>query len=75
MVGPISVVAAVDACYSIAKEIYKYVERFVRFEAEVGDLNLRFETTIQSSAGSWTFSERRKYRSMKTTEVTSGGCS
>jgi hypothetical protein len=43
MVDPISVVAAVDACYSIAKEIYKYVERFVRFEAEVGDLNLRFE--------------------------------
>jgi hypothetical protein len=43
MVDPISVVAAVDACYSIAKEIYKYVERFVRFKAEVGDLNLRFE--------------------------------
>jgi hypothetical protein len=43
MVDPISVVAAVDTCYSIAKELHTYMEKVIRFQAKVGRLSIRFE--------------------------------
>jgi hypothetical protein len=43
VVDGLSVVAAVEACYTMAKELYKYIERMVRWKVEVGDINFRFE--------------------------------
>jgi hypothetical protein len=43
VVDGLSVVAAVEACYTMAKELYKYIERMRRFGQEVTDISFRFE--------------------------------
>jgi hypothetical protein len=62
VVDGLSVVAAVEACYIMAKELYKYVERMIRFGQEV-------RTTIRCSINLSNFSKRRKSGSTRMTEA------